>query len=180
MMNKKEIIFWKTRYNKEEDLYNTGLEEELRKKFRKNNQITKSDLIKIVKWKFQGRSLHRQKRTLNHLKVVSDTSIKEISRRAFEASEDKRRLELKVIKGVGNALSSVILAFYDPQNYGILDIHAWRGLFDEKEPLDISSNPETAIKFFNKLREISSRTGLSCRDIEKAYFKKDLEIPNNR
>jgi hypothetical protein len=55
-----------------------------------------------------------------------------------------------------------------------LDIHAWRGLFG-KEPTDIFSNNKQAIKFFNKLREISSETGLSCRDIEKAIFKKDLD-----
>ncbi len=181
-MTKKEIIFWKNRYDKEEDLYNKGLEEELRKKFRKNNQITKSDLIKIIKWKFQGKLLGRQKRILNLLKTVNDSFIRESSRKAFETSEDKRRLELlssKEMRGIGNALSSVILTFYDPNNYGILDIHVWRGLFDEKEPSDVFSNSEKAIKFFNKLREISLETGFSCRDIEKAYFKKDLEKPEN-
>ena len=30
-MNQKEIIFWRDKYNKEEDLYNKGLEELIKK-----------------------------------------------------------------------------------------------------------------------------------------------------
>jgi len=175
-MDKKEIIFWRNKYDKEEDLYNKGLEEELRKRFQKRKLITKSDLIKIVKWKFQGRLLGRQKRVLNLLKDVKDSFVEEVSGLAFKGKDDKDRLRLlSSIKGVGNALSSVILTFYDPDNYGVLDIHVWRNLFGEKEPPDVFSNPEKAIKFFNKLRDVSSEIGLSCRDIEKAFFKRDLE-----
>ena len=83
---------------------------------------------------------------------------------------------MSVIKGVGPATSSVILSFYNPWKYGILDIHAWRELFGEKEPKTLFSNNKYAIKFFKKLREISKQTGLSCRDIEKAYFKNKDEI----
>jgi hypothetical protein len=174
-MNKDELLFWKNKYDKEEDLYNKGDEEELRTKFQKNNFITKEDLIRIVKWKFQGRLKGRQIRTLKLLEGVEESFIEEISKRAFQSKDDETRLKLfSSIKGVGNALSSVILSFYDPQNYGVLDIHAWRGLFG-KEPKDVFSNPHQAIKFFKKLREISFETGLSCRDIEKAIFKKDLD-----
>ena len=174
-MNKKEIIFWRNKYNKEEDLYNKGLEEELRKKFQKNNQITKSDLAEIIKWKFQGRLKGRQKRILNLLAPVEDSFIREKSSLAFKIRNDKERLNLlSSIRGVGNTLSSVILTFYNPNNYGVLDIHAWRALFG-KEPQDLFSNHKDAVKFFNKLREISSNTALPCRDIEKALFKKDLE-----
>lgn len=174
-MNKDELLFWKNKYDKEEDLYNKGDEEELRKKFQKNNFITKQNLTKIIKWKFQGRLTGRQKRILNLLNDVEESFIEETSKSAFKSKNDEIRLKLfSSIKGVGNALSSVILTFYDPQIYGVLDIHAWRGLFG-KEPNDVFSNPHQAIRFFKKLREISSETGLSCRDIEKAIFKKDLD-----
>jgi len=181
-MNKKEILFWGKRYDKEEDLYNKGLEEKLRRKFQKSNLITKSDLVRIVKWKFQGRLLGRQKLILDHVNKNRESAIEENSKLAFESNCDKTRLKLLSspnIKGVGNALSSVILTFYDPQNYGVLDIHAWRALFG-KEPKDLFSNHKKAIKFFNVLREISLNTGLSCRDIEKALFKKDLEKQRSR
>ncbi len=174
-MNKDELLFLRNRYDQEEDLYNKSDEEELRKRFHKNRFITKQDLTKIIKWKFQGRLTGRQKRILNLLNDVEESFIEEISKSAFKSKDDGIRLKLlSSIKGVGNALSSVILTFYDPQNYGVLDIHAWRGLFG-KEPNDIFSNPDQAMKFFKKLRKISSETGLSCRDIEKAIFKKDLD-----
>jgi hypothetical protein len=174
-MTKDEILFWRNKYDKEEDLFVQGVEEELRRKFRKNRFITKSDLQKIIKWKFQGRLLGRQKRFLKVLKSVDEKFIKKVSYLAFQNKEDETRLKLLTsIKMVGNALASVILTFYDPKNYGVLDIHAWRGLFG-KEPPDIFSNSKHAIKFFTKLREISQKTGLPCRDIEKAIFKKDLD-----
>jgi hypothetical protein len=180
-MNKKDLLYWKNKYDKEEDLNDKSLEEKLQLKFQKHSRMTKSDLIKIVKWKFQGRLSGRQKRILNLLENVDGQFIENLSKLAFSNKDDEIRLNLLCkIKGVGNALSSVILTFYDPQNYGVLDIHAWRGLFKEKEPSDIFSNKKQAIKYFNKLREISSKTGLSCRDIEKAFFKKDYDNSNVR
>lgn len=174
-MNKNDLLFWRDKYDKEEDLFVKDVEEKLRKKFRKNRFITKLDLETIVKWKFQGRLQGRQKRFLNVLGLVDEKFIKEVSRLAFLSKEDETRLKLlSSIKMVGNALSSVILTFYDPKNYGVLDIHAWRGLFG-KEPQDIFSNTKQAVKYFQELREISCKTGLLCRDIEKAIFKKDLD-----
>lgn len=174
-MNKNDLLFWRDKYNKEEDLYNKGDEEEIGENLRRNNYLTKSDLERIIKWKFQGRLIGRQKRILNLLTPVEESFIKDVSSLAFKSKADETRLKLlSSINGVGNALSSVILTFYDPQNYGILDIHAWRGLFC-KEPNDVFSNIKQAVKFFQKLREISKTTGLSCRDIEKAIFKKDLD-----
>lgn len=174
-MNKEELLFWKNKYDKEEDLYNKGDEEELRKKFNKNNFVMKEDLIRIVKWKFQDRLVGRQKRILKLLDDVEESFIEEITKLAFKTKDDDIKLSLlSSIKGVGNAVGSVILTFYDPKNYGVLDIHAWRELFGE-EPNNVFSNNKQAIKFFKKLREISSETGLSCRDVEKAIFKKNLD-----
>ncbi len=153
----------------------TGVEEDLRRKFREKGFVSKEDLKRIIEWKFQGRLYGRQQRVLRLMEGVEDSFIKDMSRLAFKNKDDKTRLNLLTsIRGVGNALSSVILAFYDPQNYGVFDIHAWRGLFG-KEPKDLFVNSKRAIEFFTKLREISSKTGLACRDIEKAIFKKDLD-----
>lgn len=173
-LRKKDLQYWLDRYNKEEDLYNTGLEGELRSKFQKNRFITKDDLIEIVGWKFQALP-GRRKRTFNLLTSVEDKFIQNVSKLAFQTEDDKTRLSLlSSIRGVGNALSSVILVFFDPNRYGVLDIHDWRELFG-KEPQDLFLNHKRAIDFFLKLREIASQTGLCCRDVEKALFKKNLE-----
>jgi hypothetical protein len=123
-MKREELIYWKNKYDKEEDLDNKRDEEELRKKFQENRFITKKDLVRIVKWKFQGRLKGRQNRILNLLKNTEESFIKDVSKLALEYEDDEIRLKLfSTISGVGNAISSVILAFYDPQNYGVLDIH---------------------------------------------------------
>lgn len=174
-MNRNEVLGWVKKYDEQEDFYNKGDEEELRKKFQKEKVMTKNDLIKIHKWKFQGILLGRQKRMLNILKDVNTETIERLSREAFNSSNDKDRLILlSKIPSVKNSLSSVILTFYDPENYGILDIHSWRELFG-KEPKDIFSNKQRVLDFFNELRKISNRVGLSCRQTEKALFKKNLE-----
>lgn len=171
-MKKDEINEWKNKYDDEEE-YDKSVEEELQKKFQKNNFITKKDLKKIVKWKFQSKRLKgRRTRILNLLKEVEKSYIKEISKLAFKRKEDKYRLKLfETIDGIGNSIGSVILTFYNPEKYGILDIHSWRGLFGE-EPSNLYST-KNALKFLKKLRKKSLETDLSCRDIEKAYFEKD-------
>ena len=178
ILNKEWIIFWKEKYDKEEDLYNKGEEESLRINFNKNKFMSKDDLIKIMKWKFQGRLLGRQKRMLNLFKDFPEEKIIELSKNAFKSDNDELKIIfLSNIPSIKNSLSSVILTFYDPLNYGILDIHSWRELFG-KEPKDIFSNKKRVIDFFNVLREISKKTGLSCRDVEKALFKKNLDSRN--
>lgn len=178
-LTKNELLHWLERYNKEEDLYNTGLEEELRNKFQKYRFMTKDDLLRIVEWKFQGRLKGRQIRIKNLLGSVEDDFIQNVSTLAFQTEDDRTRLSLlSSIRGVGNALSSVILAFFNPKRYGVLDIHDWREIYDKKqgeEPPDLFLNHKRAIDFFQKLREISYGTGLCCRDVEKALFKKNLE-----
>lgn len=174
-MTKEEILFWKNRYEQEEDLYNTEDEGQLRNKFSHNGFMAKEDLVRIVKWKFQGRLKGRQKRILYRLETVHESFVTDVSRLAFKRKDDKERVKLLCcIDGVGLAVCSVILSFYDPQNYGVLDIHAWRGLFG-KEPKDLFSNIQRFIDFLEELRRIASETDLSCREIEKAIFKKDLD-----
>lgn len=173
--SKKILLHWLNRYNKEEDLYNTGLEEKLHGKFQKNRFMNKDDLIEIVRWKFQGRLKGRQKIFLNLLEPVKKDFIENVSKLAFQTEDDKTRLTLLTsIKGVGNALSSVILAFFEPNKYGVLDIHDWRELFG-KEHAAVFTSHKHAITFFNKLREMATETKICCRDIEKALFKKNLE-----
>lgn len=178
-MTKKEIIYWRNKYNREEDLGDKSLktlEKRLGRKFKKNKLVAKSDLIEIVKWKFQSPQLvGRRKLILGYIAKNRESIIKEKTKLAFDNKDDGFRLKkISELKGVGYALSTVILSFYDPKNYGVLDIHAWRELFG-REPKDLFSKYKYTIKFIRKLRKISNKTKLPCRDIEKALFKKNLD-----
>lgn len=174
-MKREQIIKWRDKYDNEEDLYNTGLEEDLRKKFQANKFITKEDLKKIIEWKFQGPLIPRGKIFLKCIKEVDEEFIKDLSKLTFKIHNDETRIKLLcVIDGVGPAVASVILAFYDPDKYGVLDIHAWRELFG-KEPNDLFGSPKCCMKFFDELRSLSKKHRLPCRDIEKALFKKNYD-----
>lgn len=173
-MHKEEILFWKTKYEEEQNESDKKTELELRKKFQSQKFMTKEDLVRVVKWRFQGRLSRRRAKLLELIESAEESHIIDRSRKAFRACDDKARLKfLFQIQGVRNILASTVLAFYDPDNYGILGMSVWRALLG-REPGDIFVNPKRAIEFFEKLREIS-RDGLSCRDLEKAISRREAE-----
>lgn len=170
-MTKEEILMWNKRYDDEEDLYNTGLEKELGKKFRRNKFITKKDLEKIIEWKFQevkGRQLSNLKRLRNFY----PGAIEKISKLVFEIDSDDLRIKLlTVIDGVGPAVASVILTFYDPKNCGIFDIHVWRELYGRESKYLFTQN--NYLKVLTDLRKIARQYNLTVRTVEKALFEKN-------
>lgn len=178
-MNKKKILYWLERYNKEEDKSNSTLEEKLGRIISKRGFLTKEDLKKIIKWKFQGRLKGRQLRTLNIIKKVSNSEIKIISGYAFKCNNDLIKLKLlMVLKGVKIALASTILAFFDPQNYYVFDIHVYDEMFktnSKTRPKDLFSNPLYYLSILKKIRGLAKKYRLRARYIEKAIFKKNLE-----
>jgi hypothetical protein len=171
--SKKEILYWVKRYNKEEDSGEfKSLERKLGKKLRKTKRLTKPELKKIVAWKFQANLLGRRKRTFNLLKSSSNLKIGEVTKEALEHRDDSSRVEILThIKGIGPALASCILSFYDPKNYGVKDIHIERELFGR----DLHGNIKDYLKLLSKLRMLSKKYNLPVRTIEKALFKKNLE-----
>jgi hypothetical protein len=172
-MDKNELLRFVQKYKEDQGQDDAEEERKLGERFRSNRCVTKSDLKRVIAWKFQGRLLGRRNLVLGFLKTTNDEYIRDVSELAFKYEKDEDRLKLlQTINGVGPSLSSVILSFYDPQRYGILDIHAWRGLFGADVKLN-SSQRKQVLRFFTRLREISAETGLPCRDIEKAYFLKD-------
>lgn len=172
--NSSEVEYWLGRYNKEEIRYNTGLEEKLHLKFTKLSQVSKGDLIEIANWKFQGQLKGRGNKILRMIENVDNEIIEKITFLAFSLEQDKYRINvLCSIGGVGTAMASVILTFWDPQNYGIFDIHVWRELYGN-EP-KISFRTDNYLKVLNDIRKIAKESKHTCREVEKALFKKNLE-----
>ncbi len=81
---------------------------------------------------------------------------------------------LDSLHGIGPALASVVLTFYDPKNYGVFDIHVWREFYG-KEPRDLFATGKYYVKLLNELRIIGGKYGLNARTVEKAYFTKNYE-----
>ena len=123
--------------------------------------------------------LGRRKIMLKYIYPISDDFVRTVSNESFTEQDDRLKVRKLMgryggIKGVGLAIASVILTFYDPKNYGVYDIHAWRGLVG-KQPKNLFTKFENLMTFETRLREDARRLSLDARMVEKAYFKKDFD-----
>lgn len=181
-MNKNEIIYWRNLHDAGVQQKYIDIENNVRSNIQKNGFLTKEDLKEIVVWKYEDFYVGRCNLFLRMIdaQYQDDTYIKEITEKALLCEDEKNRINtLKKIKSVGNALASVILMFYNPENYGVLDFHVYEELYGEKTPKNVSTNTSLLLDFFEKLRVISEESGLPCRDCEKALFRKHKDRNNN-
>jgi hypothetical protein len=88
--------------------------------------------------------------------------------------DDAYRLNsLTMLEGVNPILASVILTFFDPAHYGILDVHIWRPLLGNPPPnLYQTQNYQ---KLLAALRKTAQKHNLAVRVIDKALYKKSLD-----
>ncbi|MFZ0952096.1 MAG: hypothetical protein WAN17_07515 [Candidatus Sulfotelmatobacter sp.] len=174
--SKEDILRWRDSYDENEDSFTGGLEETLRGKFQERKHATYDDIQSVFEWKF-AEMPGRLKRSLNLLSTVNPDLIKNVSARAFAITDDSARLrQLRHIKGVGVAVASVILAFYDPDTYGIIDIHSWRELFGGTRQVFDASD---FLRFTEELRRLAAIHGLPAREVEKALFRKNRVQPDS-
>jgi hypothetical protein len=177
-MDKEEILKWNRKYDKDHPWW-VEKEKELGDKFRKTKTLTKDDLRQVVDWKFKE-LVGRRKRVLGLVAKNDDKIIQRTCNQVFclTSNEDSIRVKsLDNLHGVGPALASTILTFYDPKQYGVLDIHVWREFFGD-EPANINIIFITAgyyLKLLSELRKIANKYSLDARTVEKAYFKKNLD-----
>ena len=106
-----------------------------------------------------------------------DQDVRRISSHVLSLGTDDDSYKVEslcgVLSGVGPAVASTILTFYNPQDYGVFDIHVWRELFGE-EPENLFT-PRNYLIVLTKLREIANRFWLPVRTVEKALFKKNYD-----
>lgn len=169
-MEKKDILHWSEKYDIEYPWW-TQRERELGDRFRIKKELTKDDLIQLVEWKFKDLP-GRRNRVLELVAENDDVQVRNISRNVLTSPLYKIDM-LCTLSGVGPALASTILTFYDPKNYGVFDIHVWREMFGE-EPKNLFT-PKNYLKLLFKLRKIAELHGLNVRTVEKAFFKKNID-----
>jgi len=173
-MDREEILHWSKKYDVDHPWW-IQKEKEIGDRLRKTKELTYNDLIEIVEWKF--RELEgRRKRVLALISKNENAKIRSITKYAFslDPSFDAQKVDLlQTLQGVGVAISSVILTFYNPDEYCVFDVHVWRELFGEEPPNLYTT--ENYLKVLSKLREEAKKHNLSVRTVEKAYFKKNID-----
>lgn len=174
-LTKADVLEWKSRYDQEHPWW-VQEEQKIRTTIQKHQEIDQNTLHQIFHWKFltlRGREILIK----GYLEEHSDEEIRIITKRALSLptyQDNKRIKTLRRLYGIGIALASTILTFYDPQNYGIYDIHVYREMYGP-EPSTIFALNKHYIQMLQDLRRLSKRFQLPVRTIEKALFKKNLE-----
>ena len=183
-LNKEEILNWANLYDKENYEGWVVPEQELGNKFRRTQEVTKADLMAVVEWKFLGNPVWKNRR-LRDVEYIDDNMIREKSNQAFtKAKTDIERVYCLRCKGVGTAIVSVILTFYNPKEYGVFDRHVWQGLYGDQPSsyfdYEFYGNVGNYVKVLETLRDEATRHNLDVRTIEKAYFNKHFHQSRRR
>lgn len=170
-MECKEILEWANKHDIKE-AYWIQKEKEIGNRLRASKELTKSDLIEIIRWKFEGLE-GRKKRELNLVAGINEHVLRKVSNVVFnmDTSQDRERMGLlcNLKHGIGPAVASTILTFFDPKNYGVTDIHVRREVFGE----ETKNTVENYIKLLSKLREVANKCHLKVRTVEKAFYAKN-------
>ena len=150
-MEREEILEWVEKHDKKHSWY-IQQEKEIGDRLRETKNLSKEDLVKIMEWKFE--SDHRRRVVqVKYAKLVNEQHLSKISNEVFnlEINQDLKRINLFCLfKGIGPAVASVILTFYDPKNYCVVDFHIYQELFGVRPQ---SLTPEKYVRLLKKLRE---------------------------
>jgi hypothetical protein len=181
---KDEILQWSATYDKEHRLW-VSKEKEMGDRFREKQELSKDDLLQVLEWKF----LLNPGRRRYELKLADendDIRVRKISNDALRLiplensgslilEGDAYRVDsLCYLNGVGPAVASTILAFYDPTKYCVFDYHVWNALFLERLDLTQDYTTENYLRLLLEVRYLAKRHGLNPRTVEKACFKKNF------
>ena len=173
-MDKSDYIKWSRKYDKAFG-WQAQRERELGAKFRKNKTLTSKDLAAIVEWKFNEEQDKKQ-RALEFVARNDEEKVNRITSQALSLpqADDSYRLNcLITLEGVSPVLASVILAFFDPRNYGIFEQSVWKGLLGNAPPGLYT--PQNYIRLLAALRKTAAKYNLDARTIDKALYKKKLD-----
>jgi len=167
-------VKWSQKYDKDQG-WQAQIERELGARFRRLKVMSGNDLAMVVEWKFMGDE-EKKCRVLKLVARNDEASIARVSSQAFNLSldDDVCRMNcLMMLEGVSPVLASVILAFFDPKQYGVFDVYAWRALLGNEMPNLFSA--ANYLRLLLALRKTAAKHNLDVRTVEKALVEKRLD-----
>lgn len=173
-MDKPDFLLWSRKYDKSFG-WQAQREQELGAKFRKAKVLTQVDLAQVVEWKFKE-DPEKKVRVLALVSRNDEATINRLSSQALGIPfcEDSYRMNcLTFLEGVSPVLASVILSFFDPKQYGILDAAAWKALLGNPPPNMLTT--QNYLKLLSAMRKTAAKQNLDVRTIDKALYRKSLD-----
>ena len=173
-MDKPDFVMWSRKYDKAFG-WQAQRERELGAKFRKNKALTCKDLTAVVEWKFKAEP-DKMARAQELVIRNTEEKVHRITSQILSLpnADDTYRVNcLATLEGVSPVLASVILAFFDPHNYGIFETSVWKRLLGNAPPGLYT--PQNYIRLLTAMRKTAKKHNLDARTIDKALFKKSLD-----
>ncbi len=165
---------WSRKYDKAFG-WQAQRERALGSKFRKAKALTLADLAAVVEWKFNEEP---EKKT-RVLELVSRNALETVNRLSSQAlsipsCEDAYRMNcLTLLEGISPVLASVILTFFDPKQYCILDTAVWKAVLGNPPPNLLTA--QNYLKLLGVIRKTAAKQNLDVRVIDKALYKKSVD-----
>ncbi len=153
-------------------------ERELGAKFRKNKALTLKDLSSVVEWKFKE-DPEKLQRALELVARNDEEKVQRITSQTLSLpnADDTYRINcLTTLEGISPVLASIILAFFDPHNYGIFEQSVWKGLLGN--PPSGLCTPQNYVRLLGAMRKTANKHNLDARTIDKALYKKAIDESN--
>jgi len=173
-VEKRDFLKWSQKYDRDQG-WLAQVEQELGARFRRLKLMSGADLAEVVKWKFEGDEL-KKNRVLELVAKNDESLVMRVSSQAFNlpVDDDACRINcLMMLEGVSPVLASVILAFFNPKRYGVFNLYAWRALLGNEVPNLFSAGNYS--KLLLALRKTAAKHNLDVRTVEKALVKKKLD-----
>jgi hypothetical protein len=173
-VDKAAFLMWSRKYDKSLG-WQAQKERELGSKFRKAKALTKADLAQVVEWKFKDQP-EKKTRVLDLVSRNEEATVNRLSSQALSipSCEDGYRMNcLTLLEGVNPVLASVILAFFNPKQYAILDAATWKALLGNPPPNMLTT--QNYLKLLEAIRKTAAKQNLDVRVIDKALYKKSLD-----
>ena len=173
-MDKRDFLKWSQKYDKDQS-WSAQVERGLGARLRKTRVMSGADLALVVEWKFKDDEAKR-KRVLELVARNDEASVVRVSSQAFNLPGDNDACRINcfmMLEGVSPVLASVILSFFDPKQYGVFDVYAWRGSLGNEVPNLFST--VNYLKLLVALRKTAAKHNLDVRTVEKALVQKKLD-----
>jgi hypothetical protein len=164
--NSKEILALAKRCE-EKDIDEDAPLEKIRKDVKRQQYLTKDQLVIIANWK--------SPRVKHQIAKNDNSFVIEVSKAAFGSKHPAFQIEvLTLLKGVGWPMASVILHFFFPEPFPIIDFRALYSIGREDiTPQDY--NFQFWEKYVHFFRKTLDDTGVDKRTLDRALWQYSYE-----
>lgn len=147
-----------------------GLVELLVPEVREQGYLTKAQLLEVVEWKAP--------RSRRHARSAPETLVIEATRLLFNTRSEQLRIGVpSLIPGVGYPMASVLLHFFHPEPYPIIDYRALWSLGLEQQSAYYTF--EAWWTYVEACRSLSAQAGVDMRTFDRALWQYSKESQPN-